>query len=126
MIISETGSNKMNYVMEVPIKKSVPVKPTSAKRLNASQTNEYIRKALAGTDLDIFKSVQVDRKEAARFIARQAKMLRFISLSAGLPTVAFLTEEIYYSAFEQSILKDKKDFEEFRELLKEIDMARME
>jgi hypothetical protein len=87
------------------------------KKLNSIQTIKYLEEAQSGRDLDMFKSVNVDVNEAAKFIERQAKIMRFVSISARLPTITHLVEEIYYSAFEQSIFREMPDYKEFREIL---------
>ena len=90
---------------------------TSKKMLNSSQTTKYLNDALAGKDVTMFKTVSVDLKEASKFIERQAKILRFVSISAGLPSITKLVEEIYYSAFEQSIFREMPDYKKFRDTL---------
>ena len=89
----------------------------SKKMLNSSQTTKYLNDALAGKDVTMFKTVSVDLKEASKFIERQAKILRFVSISAGLPSITKLVEEIYYSAFEQSIFREMPDYKKFRDTL---------
>jgi hypothetical protein len=99
---------------------TINVKVTTTRKLNAAQSLTYLKGALAGKDLDMFKTVNLDRREAARFIVQQAKILRYVCISAGLPSITALVEQIYYSASHQSILRDKKDYQEFRELLKQL------
>jgi hypothetical protein len=86
--------------------------------LSAAQTIKCLNDALTGRDLNYFKTVNVERIQAAKFIERQAKILRFISISADLPTITKLVEDIYYSAFEESVFQEMPDYKEFREMLK--------
>jgi hypothetical protein len=87
------------------------------KKLNSVQTHDLLKGALAGKDLNVFQTVTVDRREAAKFIERQTKILRFVSMSAGLPTITSLIEQIYYAAFDQSLVKKYPDLAEFRSLM---------
>jgi hypothetical protein len=87
------------------------------KKLNSVQSHELLKGALAGKDLNVFLTVNVDRREAAKFIERQTKIMRFVSMSAGLPTITSLIEQIYYAAFDQSLVKKYPDLAEFRSLI---------
>ncbi len=107
----------MQHLSKISMEKVETKNTHHSKKLNVIQTSQYLKDALSGKDLDMFKSVRIDRKEAAKFIERLAKIMRFVSISAELPTITFLAEEIYYSAFEQSILKEMNDFQEFRNIL---------
>jgi hypothetical protein len=99
--------------------KSVETKIKNGKpRLNASQTIRSLNEALAGKDLNYFRTVNVDRVEAAKFIEKQTKILRFVSISAELPTITKLVEEMYYSAYEESLFHHMPDYKAFREMLR--------
>jgi hypothetical protein len=99
--------------------KNFELKGKSGKQhLNAAQTIKCLNDALGGKDLNYFRTVNIERIEAAKFIERQAKILRFISISAELPTITKLVEDIYYSAFEESVFQEMPDYKEFREMLK--------
>jgi hypothetical protein len=87
------------------------------KTLDKVATAKVLRDLLASKDVDCISSVKIDQLEAARFIERQAKILRFVCISAGLPSVKFLVEEIYYAAFDTALLRSRPDYKAFREQL---------
>jgi hypothetical protein len=86
-------------------------------QLNSLQTVKYLKEALAGKDLTMFNTVSIDRREAAKFIERQSKILRYVSQSAAFPSITSLVEEIYYSAFEETIFHEMPDYKDFRDML---------
>lgn len=97
---------------------SAPLPPThKTLRLDRAKTAAVLKSLLVGADVANLSSVKVDQLEAARFIQKQAKILRFVSISAEFPTLAVLVEQIYYTAFDTALLRLRPDYLKFRELL---------
>jgi Asp-tRNA(Asn)/Glu-tRNA(Gln) amidotransferase C subunit len=88
-----------------------------AQRIDRVKTVSILKDLLTGGDVAKLSSIKIDQLEAARFIQKQAKILRFVSISAEMPTLTFLVEEIYYTAFDDALLRLRPDYRKFRELL---------
>lgn len=107
-----------NGNLDVKVATTSPLLKSKYKKLERSATAVVLKDLLAGKDVSFMSSIRIDQLEAARFIERQAKILRFVCISAEMPTLAFLVEEIYYTAFDEALLRGRPDYRAFRELLK--------
>ncbi len=93
------------------------LKQVKLRSLDKLATTKVLKELLSGKDVDCISTVKIDQLEAARFIERQAKILRYVCISAELPSIKFLVEEIYYAAFDTALLRSRPDYRAFREQL---------
>jgi hypothetical protein len=88
------------------------------KRLGRTETATLLRKLTGdSSSLNSLNDVQLDKREAAAYLEKLAKTMRFVALNAEFRSIQILVEEIYYHAYEESFFKERNDYRKFREVI---------
>jgi hydroxypyruvate isomerase len=88
------------------------------KKLGRTETAKLLHKLTSdSSSLNSLNEVQLDKREAAAYLEKVAKTMRFVALNAKFHSIQILVEEIYYHAYEESFLKERNDYRNFREMI---------